>query len=439
MSSFHRRKLLKLLTGTLALPAGLELTNRTAHATPTLPERLLIMVHRHGKLPHAWIPADVPSGSLSPSPLMEPIVPWRHRLAVAQGIDNRIPYLYRNAHLHAVADATLLTANLPAKEISYGRFYSQGPSIDQVIARHLSSPTINLAIGSQEGSPITNTHFLFDHSGRPLSSIADPRIAFSQLLNPSSIPSDPEVLNVVQQQLTALQGWVSSADKERLQDHQDRLSDLSARLQQSCSTTEPNFANSYDFRHDDHLSSPAQIEIMVEALSCGAAQVGTLIFDNLYEAAFHWLTEDGSLLADPSRYRSWADMIHYGGEIQEPLLEKGFQWYFEQLALLLELLADREGPDGQKLLDTTTVLWLSEFGDGWSHTPYDLPVVVAGAAQGATGQHFNLRRSAMQEGPNEYTTNDLFLSLLHSFGSTSSSFGFLDPEQSYVGGIPGLF
>ena len=356
---------------------------------------------------------------------------------MVQGIDNKIPYLYRHSHLHAVADASLLTAELPKKELTYGRFYSSGPSVDQALAKHLSTATINLSIGSQEGSKITNTHLLFDQQGRPLSSIADPLTAFTHLL--SSTTPAINTLNATQRQLSALSGWVGEEDRLALQEHQDRLESLYQRLDLSCAQSQPNLPSNYDFRHDDHISAPAQIDLMVEALGCGVGRVGTLIFDNLYEASFHWLTEDGSLLADPDRYRSWADMIHYGGEIQEPLLEKGFGWYFEQLALLLEQLSNRTAGNGETLLDNTIVLWLSEFGDGWSHTPYDLPVIVAGAAQGATGKHFNFRSSTMQEGPNEYTTNDLFLSLLRAFGSSETQFGFIDPNTNYPGVIPNLF
>ena len=118
----------------------------------------------------------------------------------------------------------------------------------------------------------------------------------------------------------------------------------------------------------------------------------------------------------------------------EELLFPGFQWYSQQFRLLLETLDGLDAPEGGNLLESTLVLWISEFGDGWSHSLESLPVVLAGAARCATGSFRDLRAD---EGVNPYTTNCLYTSVLQAFGESDESFGYQDSLLP-TGGIPDL-
>ena len=172
---------------------------------------------------------------------------------------------------------------------------------------------------------------------------------------------------------------------------------------------------------DHHQNAELQIRYMADAFGCDLTRVGTLIFDNLEETGLSWLRGDGGPIYDDDIYRSWEDLIHYGGEVQDPDLETGLLWYSKKFSNLLQVLAQGTDPDGDNLLDTTLVLWLSEFGDGWSHSLDGLPVILAGAANTATGQFQDFRSQS-------YSTNDLYLSILQAFGQADTTFGYDMPE-----------
>jgi hypothetical protein len=97
-----------------------------------------------------------------------------------------------------------------------------------------------------------------------------------------------------------------------------------------------------------------------------------------------------------------------------------YRWFAGQLAALLDRLASI--PDGTgTLLDTTTVLCVSEFGGpnanstAAQHSPRNLPYVVIAGSQTPfrTGQYLTVDR----------THGDFLLTLARGFGSTESSMG----------------
>ena len=62
-------------------------------------------------------------------------------------------------------------------------------------------------------------------------------------------------------------------------------------------------------------------------------------------------------------------------------LEQVERWELARFAEFVALL--RDTPDGEgSLLDRTQVVFLSEMGDGSQHSPQNLPVVLAGGANG---------------------------------------------------------
>lgn len=97
-----------------------------------------------------------------------------------------------------------------------------------------------------------------------------------------------------------------------------------------------------------------------------------------------------------------------------------YRWFFGQLKLLLDRLASI--PDGTgTLLDTTTVLCVSEFGGpnanstAAQHSPRNLPYVLIGGSQTPfrTGQYTTVDRSH----------GDYLLTLARGFGSTEARMG----------------
>jgi hypothetical protein len=106
-----------------------------------------------------------------------------------------------------------------------------------------------------------------------------------------------------------------------------------------------------------------------------------------------------------------------------------YRWFFGQLKLLLDRLDSI--PDGTgTLLDTTTVLCVSEFGGpnanstAAQHSPENLPYVLIGGSSTPfrTGQYLNV----------DATHGDYLLTLARGFGSTETSMGV---GQDIIDGI----
>ena len=92
-------------------------------------------------------------------------------------------------------------------------------------------------------------------------------------------------------------------------------------------------------------------------------------------------------------------------------------WEVEQFAYLLEKLKATTAVDGSNLLDCSCVFFSSEISDGDRHNHWDMPVLLAGNANGyfQTGQHINYA--------SEQPVSNLFMSMLDAVGATQSSFG----------------
>ncbi|MEC7984346.1 MAG: DUF1552 domain-containing protein [Myxococcota bacterium] len=432
---YKRRDILQTLgLSAMALPFLECFAPSVGRAAPATPKRLLIVVHRHGNIPNKWFPVDNQGDNFMLSEILIPIAQFRQRIAQIAGVDNNVLYHYMHSNIHALADTTLLTANIPQKELIYGKFYNQGPSIDQLIASRISTqtalPSLNLSIGSDEGGGVTNTHFLYDLEGFPVSSIADPQEAYRLLTGDSARSSGWRSTRTdgIVQNLSFLQNQLGQEDRHRLDAHIEKLYELERGFQQrTCSISEP---SPYDFRHQDDESANIQIDLLADAFACDLTRVGTLIFDNLEETPLSWLQSNNNPIYNRNTYRSWEDLIHYGGEIEDPDLETGFLWYSEKFAQLLRTFDQRMDSDGDNLLDNTLIVWLSEFGDGWSHSIENLPILIAGASTAATGQFKDYRS-------NPYSTNDLYLSILRAFGQNDAQFGY-DAPNIQMEAIPDL-
>jgi len=131
-------------------------------------------------------------------------------------------------------------------------------------------------------------------------------------------------------------------------------------------------------------------------------------------------------------------MVHDGRD--EPGLVVGFRWYCEQLAALLSALDARVDVDGENLLDTSLVLWVSEFGNGTGHNTNKIPYALIGNAGGLQmGRYLDYMNGGPDDpySPSEFSSNQFLVSLLRMFGGNDLTFGLTDPSLP-EGGLPGL-
>lgn len=431
----NRRSILKNMgLGGLTLPFLESIAPKPAWAQNNQIKRVIFVIHRHGTVPIRW--AIPESSSFLLSEMMQPLASFRNNIAQILGIDNPIPYFSASPHIHGLAEASLLTAHLPIQQLVYGRFLSQGPSIDQIVANTISTqcpfPALHLSVGSDEGSPFTNTHFLFDETGFPISSIADPSLAYNMLYGSSrfSNPTQQSQLDAIHAHRDILSSLLSNEDKLRLDQFQTRLFEMEQSISNRiCSVANPTTTD--DFRFNDDEICNQHIDLLAQTFSCDMTRVGTLIFDQLEESPMTWAHSTSDPIYDRSSYRSWEDFIHYGDTDTDPDLFQGFLWYSTKVQRLLSVLQEYTDTDGENLLNSTLVVWLSNFENGAQHSLENLPIVLLGAASSATGRLLDYRS-------NPYTLCDLWISLLDAIGAPQSTFGLIHP-YARMEPIPDLF
>jgi hypothetical protein len=470
-----RRQLLAGAGGALALPFLESMTPRHARAG-TMPVRLVVIETGEGTLLSRWRPPTLAGDALELSELLQPLAPVRDRINVISGVANLLPrYHHSNGHnapghtlltahlceTSANADGTLIADDAARTDVAQGSL-CVGPSIDHFIADRLGAGIpLNLAVNG----PYPHENRMFyrvapNVSSAPLGAraearlIADPIEAFDELF--VGAVSEPTTLRsrlrsqrrrVVDSSLEAYRAIaprVSAADRARLEAHGDRLADLAARLGGSTASrcADPTRPDGYALPGRADLVFRAQIDVLVQALTCGVSRVASIqdtsydspSFTHLVAPLDPSLSALGALPLPGGALTDWHAQIHGdsgGTPSDNPNLIAGFTYYASQVSYLLQRMNEVVEPDGRTLLENSVVLWISEFGSGASHSTTNLPVVLAGSAGGrlVTGRH--LERTGA-------TTGDLYTSIARLLGVEIDSFGLAIDTDLQHGGIPGI-
>jgi hypothetical protein len=182
---------------------------------------------------------------------------------------------------------------------------------------------------------------------------------------------------------------LSAGDRQRLDDHMDRLAELQRKLNvafpTSCAGVSAPADDSALHMSLDPADAPryAQLfnEVAAAAFICGASRIAVLgIADEqrFVEFAGDWHFECAHYWLDPEK---------------QALIARTYQLIFEKVFLDMAARLDIEEADGLSYLDNTLLVWSQESGMS-THDPLSLPIVTAGSAAGffRTGQSLDYRR-----------------------------------------------
>lgn len=448
-----RRTLLRGAGGAaLALPFldVMRPSRAAAQTQPTRPKRLLVFFHHQGMVMREWRPTGTEQSFTLPY-LLEPLSAFKDRLVVVHGVGNGAADRLTTGDDHNKARNNLMTGG------GYGSGEPWQPlsdriSLDQELANRISTDvpfsSINLAIGTDGTRSSTIRSGIFHHGpDDPVDSIADPRVSFDRIfsgLNPDG-SEDPalarlrmrraSVLDAVKGNFDSLRRRLGKEDQLRLDAHAEKVRSLERRLtvappanQCALPTIDP--PPGYEFHLDDNVTAPLTVELMVMAFACNRTRVGSLYFGNGHDPRFPWMQYQGGPILQPG-YDTWHTMVHQGQH--EPALLLGFRFYSQMFALLLDRLAQVQDEDGP-LLDSTYVLWLSDFGDGSIHNRNNLAIVLAGNPGVPTGRFIDHPANGYDT-PSQHDTMQLYTSVLNAFGFPDTSFG---PPGLPTGPLAGL-
>lgn len=162
---------------------------------------------------------------------------------------------------------------------------------------------------------------------------------------------------------------LGAADRQRLDDHLDRLAELERRLnatpvsRASCGDLEPPVSGS-----DYGAQMEALIDVVVAAFTCGTSRIAVM---GLEEERF---------VADNADWHQSVAHQHFTEEAQLKLFEAN-QKAFEVLFVALANKLDVEEAPGVTVLDNTLMMWSQESGAD-THYSRSVPIVTFGGAAG---------------------------------------------------------
>jgi hypothetical protein len=427
-----RRHVLRGILGggavSLALP-WLEVMSRTgplARAGDSgFPTRFGLFFWGNGNRPDKW----TPEGDGTDFVLSEELAPLevlRDKLCIVSGMSLPVDNIYPHGSGKAI-----LTGH-PTGEVNGEEVLTQ-PTIDQVIAAEIGSETIYSSLQTT-ATDCSGMSYNASNSRNPPET--DPYSLYSRLFGDTFVTPgsgglvDPSlglrrsVLDAVMDDIGALDGRVSAADRARLDQHYTGIRELEqrlARLQEdppdleACSQPKAltaDFSN-IDGRPQIDARNLAMSELLAMALACDQTRV-----------IGHYLSDPVGDTLFPDASAGHHDLTHNEGGDQ-PEVNAITIYCMEMFAMFLSALDAI--PEGEgTLLDHCAIMACSEVSLGQTHSIDEMPILLAGGADGffRTGYHHR-----------SYTSDNavrVLLTLLQSVGMAVTEFGGEDCRTNQV-------
>jgi hypothetical protein len=425
--ALSRRVVLRGLGTALALPLldsmtpALNAFGRSA-AKPT--RRFGVVYMPNGIRMEHWHPVGEGTG-FSFSKILAPLEPFRKQLVVIQGLD-----AVRGGGAHAGAATRFLTG-LIGKSTLAGSEVQAGVSLDQLIAQEIGRetpfPSLEFSTESTDSAGSCDNGFSCLYTGTiawknattPLPMEDDPRAAFERLFG-DDVSTDPSVrkarllknrsiLDAVRDKLQRLNSALGPEDRAKFDQYLDAVRDVEQRITEAetSNRTLPTLARPSGIPDTYEEHAKLMFDMQVLAFQTDMTRVITFMMGR--ELSGRSFPEIGV----PEAHHPTS---HHGGEPEK--LEKltTINTHFTtQFAYYLDKL--RAIPEGDgTLLDNTTIVFGGGISDGDSHSPVDLPIVLAGGGAGTIQGGRSLRYPAGTPIAN------LQLTLLQKYGVPEDKF-----------------
>ena len=431
MNPLDRRQFVRNLGVSAAtLPFLVGLPSLGLAKTSPRRQRLVIMFSPNGTIPKNFWP-DATGTDFGLKKIMEPLAPFRDRMLVLNGLNNRVR---GDGDSHMRGMSCLLTGiELFPGNIQGGSDtpagWSKGISIDQEIKNFLQDrESTRTRFGSLEfGVGVTDradpwTRMSYAGPNQPVAPTDDPyqmyQKLYGQLRDRDSLLS---ILDVVRDDLKRVSKKISAEDQRLLKEHAEFVRQMELEFGQADGKAlvndPPKFEAGVTNRNDNvPRLSRMQIDLMVNSFVNDFARVGTLQYTkSVGQARMNWLDiKDGhhGLSHEPDK-----------NEEAVAKLTRINKWFAGELAYLAKRLAETPEPGGEgTLLDNTTIVWTNELGKGNSHTLNNIPFLMIG-----NGLGFKMGRSLNLKG---VAHNRLLMALAHGVGHRLDTFGNKRLSQS---------
>jgi hypothetical protein len=406
-----RRTVLRGIGATLALPfldsmvPALSALARTA-AKPV--NRFGVMYVPNGMIMKNYLPA-LEGAAYELTPTLHALAPFREQMLVLSGLEC-IPTPGRPGGAHAKASTRFLTDVSPPTSETW---LDAGISMDQILAQETGKQTqlasLELAIESGETAgacdtgyacPYTNT-ISWKSQNTPLPTQNNPRIIFERLFGDSG-STDPKarlarirqqrsVLDSVRQEIVQMQGALPQTDRTKLTEYFDAIRDVEQRIQIAEEQgDEPlplvDHPAGIPVNWEDHVM--LMFDLQVLAYRCDLTRVITLMLGHEHSGMTYPQIGVPDAHHPISHHQQEPDKVAKVAKINA--------YHVKMFAAYLEKL--RAAPDGDgTLLDHITLMYGAGMADSNTHSPIDIPIILAGGGAGHLkgGRHIRFKNTPL--------------------------------------------
>jgi hypothetical protein len=375
-----------------------------------------------------WTPtAEGPAYEMTP--MLEPLTPFRDRLLVISGMDNK-PGLARAgepAGGHGRIGGSFLTG-VHVKPTE-GADFEAGISMDQIAARELGKHTelssLELSLETTEFAGACDAGFSCAYTTTlcwrgpkaPVPMEHDPRAVFERLFGDQGttdraarrarLESDRSILDSVSEKVARLQKGLGTRDKSKLDQYLESVRDIERRIQRAEEQSARELpvveqpAGAPD-KFEDYAKLMFDLQIL--AFQSDLTRVGTFVIAP--ELSARTYPEIG--VADPHH----ATSHHQNNASNLEKIGKIGVFHSSLVAYYLDRL--QATPDGEgTLLDQTNVIYGRGMSDSNAHQPIGLPLAVIGPAFRG-GRHVRHKGTPLM---------NLFMTVMADLGVPLEQFG----------------
>lgn len=435
-----RRQLLKALGLSAAAAPFVPTPEGWAAPGATTPRRLVLVFSPHGIVPETWWPSGTDTNFTFPANgTLEPMAPHKADMIVFKGLARAS----RGPGEHERCGGNLWTGTALAP----GSQDANGPSIDQIVAKALGTPTEfqSLQFGAQTsywgegdivaklGSP--NTSLIYAAARARMTPELDPEKTFARLFagrggamaDAGAIErtraEKQSIIDFVSQEIAELQPRLAREDRGRIDSHLALVRDLERRLQAPAAMCGaiPTPQGGMDLGKNANF--PAIIKVMnqllVASLACDRTRVASMQYSRSFSNHRHpWVNAPNQGHHDISH--------NTGAKAHLTAIQRWYMTHVSDLVTSLKGVQEQGGP----MLDNTLVVYGSECSTPWDHNAAPPPNLFIGKAGGAISRP---GRVVDFGGKNDH--NQYLVTIAHAMGVTSvNKVGDLGLE----GKLPGI-
>ena len=349
------------------------------------------------------------------TPTMEPLKEHANDVTMITGLDRT----FKNGQdVHAQGASCYLTSLSPVQAEEQGIRHPNGRTLDQLIGDKVGYKTVlNTLEISCNGFRAPKEPIEFDNiswygPGKIAPSIRDPRKLYDRLFSKDSLRTHvSDVTDLVLADARALSSRLSSEDRATMDEYMTMVRNVEvrmAKLEKLLAGADISVPKEEILPRGEYIR--LQADLMLLGFQMGITNVSTFMIGPerwdatlMYEGVFD----------KPVQHHNMTHNQKGNGYLE---LAKIDTFHMQQYAYMIRRMKEIKESDGSSMLDNSLVTYGAALGDGSTHQYYDLPMIVAGGAQGQIKQG---RFIKMKSGT---LNSNLWLTLANLMGVEMDSF-----------------